>query len=37
MILLGVIAIALVYYQLVLLPRGWCVHVPSEKAPVDRT
>jgi amino acid transporter len=29
-ILLGVIAIALVYYQMVLRPRGWCVHVPRE-------
>jgi amino acid transporter len=31
MILLGVIAIASVYYQMVLLPRGWRVHLPGEK------
>jgi amino acid transporter len=29
-ILLGVIVIASVYYQMVLLPRGWSVHRPSE-------
>ncbi len=31
MILLGVIAIASVYYQMVLRPRGWRVHLPGEK------
>jgi amino acid transporter len=31
MILLGVIAIASVYYQLVLRPRGWSVHRPGDK------
>jgi amino acid transporter len=31
MILLGVIAIASVYYQMVLRPRRWRVHLPSEK------
>jgi amino acid transporter len=31
MILLGVIAIALGYYQMVLRPRGWSVHLPGEK------
>jgi amino acid transporter len=35
MILLGVIAVASVYYQIVLLPRGWRVQVSAEKEPAE--
>jgi amino acid transporter len=36
MILLGVIVIASIYYQIVLRPRGWRVHIPGETAITDQ-